>query len=40
MIFDNSKKIIKSDESAIIEDLDKNKIFLDKFEYSTQKSLF
>ena len=40
MVFDNSKKIIKSDEPAIIEDLDKNKIFLDKFEYSTQNHFF
>ena len=40
MIFDNSKKIIKSDESAIIEDLDKNKIFLDKFEDLIQNHFF
>ena len=39
MVFDNSKKIIKSKEPSIIEDLDNNKIFLDSFEYST-KSFF
>ena len=40
MVFDNSKKIIKSKEPSIIEDLDNNKIFLDSFEYSTKKSFF
>ena len=34
------KKIIKSEEPSIIEDLDNNKIFLDSFEYSTKKSFF
>lgn len=40
IIFDNLNKIIKSDESAIIEDLDKNEIFLDNFEYSTTNKFF
>ena len=40
MVFDNSKKIIKSKEPSIIEDQDNNKIFLDSFEYSTKKSFF
>ena len=40
IIFDNLNKIIKSDEPAIIEDLDKNEIFLDKFEYSTANKFF
>ncbi len=40
MIFDNFNKIIRSNEPSIIEDLDSNKIFLDKFEYSTKNSFF
>ena len=39
-IFDNLNKIIKSKEPAIIKDLDKNEIFLDKFEYSTANKFF
>ncbi len=40
MLFNNSNKIIKSKEPSIIEDLDNNKIFLESFEYSTQKNFF
>ena len=40
IIFDNLNKIIKSDEPAIIKDLDENEIFLDKFEYSTANKFF
>ena len=40
IIFDNLNKIIKSDEPAIIKDLDENEIFLDKFEYSTTNKFF
>ena len=40
LIFDNKKKIIKSNFSAVIKDLENNKIFLDKFEYSVEKKFF
>lgn len=37
---DNNKKIIKSNNPALIQDLEKNKIYLDNFEYSTIDGLF
>lgn len=40
MIFDNKKYFIKSNESAVVTDLEGNKIFLDKFEYSTLDKFF
>ena len=40
IVFDNLNKIIRSEEPAVIEDLDKNEIFLDKFEYSTTNKFF
>ena len=38
--FDNLKKIIFSKKNSYIIDKDKNKIFLDNFEYGTDNSIF
>ena len=38
--FDNLKNIIKSSDSAVIIDKEKNKIYLEKFEYSTANKFF
>ena len=40
IIMDNIKKKIMSKSPAIIEDIEKNKIYLDNFEYSTLDNLF
>ena len=40
ILFDNSKDLITSKSSAIITDLENNKIFLDNFEYSTKNNFF
>ena len=40
IIFDNIKKIIMSDEQALITDKDNNKIYLDKFEYNINQNIF
>ena len=40
ILFDNHNKIIKSDNPAIIKDLEKNEIFLQQFEYSTTNNFF
>ena len=40
IFFDNSKDLITSKSSAIITDLENNKIFLDNFEYSTKNNFF
>ena len=40
IMFDNKKKIIKSNQSAIIKDLENNNIYLDNFEYSTVNNFF
>ena len=40
IIFDNNNFFIKSDKPAIIQDLDKNEIFLENFEYSTKNYFF
>ena len=37
IIFDNENKYIKSSDKAIIEDLENNNIYLENFEYSTEK---
>ena len=39
-VFDNNNNYIRSTNPAIVEDLEKNFLFLDNFEYSTSKSLF
>ena len=40
IIFDNNNKYISSNYPAIITDLENNKIYLDKFKYSTKESFF
>jgi len=40
VLFDNKKKIISSSSNAIITDLEKNKIYLENFEYSTNNNFF
>ncbi len=40
LLFDNKKKIIKSDQNSILQDQDKNKIFLENFEYSINENFF
>ena len=40
IIFDNNKNYIKSNNPATVLDLEKNKIYLDNFEYSTSESFF
>tara|TARA_X000001036_G_scaffold431682_1_gene466364 strand:- start:796 stop:3105 length:2310 start_codon:yes stop_codon:yes gene_type:complete len=40
VIFDNNKNYIRSDYPTTIKDLEKNIIYLDSFEYSTQDSFF
>ena len=40
IIFDNNNFFIKSDKPALIQDLDKNEIFLENFEYSTKNNFF
>ena len=39
-MFDNKKKLIKSDQNSILQDQDKNKIFLENFEYSINANFF
>ena len=40
IIFDNKTRFIKSDDKAIIEDLENNIIYLENFEYSTENNFF
>ena len=40
IIFDNENKFIKSNDSAVITDLEKNNIFLENFEYSSTDNFF
>ena len=40
VIFDNKNSIIKSEDNAIITDLENNKIFLNNFEYLSNKNIF
>ena len=40
IIFDNKNNFLKSNEPLIIEDLDKNSIYLESFEYSTNQNFF
>ena len=40
IIFDNINHFIKSKKKTIIEDLDKNKIYLNSFEFSTKDNIF
>ena len=40
IVFDDSKKFIKSEKDTIITDSDKNKIFLNSFEYQINKNIF
>ncbi len=40
IIFDNKNKFIESNSPAIITDLEKNNIFLEKFRYATDKKFF
>ena len=40
MIFDNQNKIIRSNNDVLINDLENNQIFLEKFEYSTKNNFF
>ena len=40
VIFDNKNFIIKSEDNAIITDLENNKIFLNNFEYLSNKNIF
>ncbi len=40
ILFDNSKKVIQSNFPAIITDKESNQIFLQRFEYSTEKNFF
>ena len=40
IIFDNGKSLILSEKSVIITDQEKNKIFLDSFEYLTKSNIF
>ena len=37
IIFDNQNKLIKSEDNAVLKDLENNIIYLDNFEYSTKK---
>ena len=39
-VFDNTKNIITSADSATIKDLENNEIYLENFEYSTKDNLF
>ena len=40
IVFDDSKKFIKSEKDTIITDSDKNRIFLNSFEYQINKNIF
>ena len=40
LFVDNTKKIIKSEKKSVLTDRDGNKIYIDNFEYSVEKSLF
>ena len=40
ILFDNQKKLIRSEENAVITDLDNNKIYVENFEYSTNNNFF
>tara|TARA_S200000501_G_scaffold362368_1_gene391765 strand:+ start:503 stop:2812 length:2310 start_codon:yes stop_codon:yes gene_type:complete len=40
IIFDNKNNVIKSNFPAILKDLENNLIYLEKFEYSTEKNFF
>ncbi len=40
IVFDNKNKIIKSDQPGTLTDLEKNEIYLDKFEYSIENNFF
>ncbi len=40
IIFDNENNLIKSNYPSVIEDLEKNNIYLEKFEYSTKNKFF
>ncbi len=40
VIFDHNLNYIKSDDPATVQDLEKNRIYLDNFEYSTSNSFF
>ena len=40
VIFDNKNNLITSDDPATIKDLENNNIYLDRFEYSTDKNFF
>ena len=40
IVFDNENKLITSKDKSIITDLEGNKIFLEKFEYSTKNNFF
>ena len=40
ILFDNISKIIRSNKETIIEDIDKNKIYLDNFEYLIENNIF
>ena len=40
IIFDNNKNYIKSNKPANVQDIEKNEIYLDNFEYSTAENLF
>ena len=40
LFVDNQKKIIKSEKKSVLTDRDGNKIYIDNFEYSIEKSLF
>ena len=40
IIFDNNKNYIKSKKPANVQDIEKNEIYLDNFEYSTSENLF
>ena len=40
IFFDNVKNFILSEKSAVITDQEKNKIYLDSFEYLTKKNIF
>ena len=40
VIFDNNKNFIKSNQNTLVTDKDKNKIYLDNFEYYTVNKIF
>jgi len=40
ILFDNQKNLIRSEENAVITDLDNNKIYVENFEYSTNNNFF